>query len=190
MKLWLIRHGLTSLGERGCYQGRLDLGLSEAGRAALQTAAFSPDHVYVSPSRRARETAAILFPGAEQRVVPGLREMDFGLFEGRSWREMEHDPAYRAWIDGLCCGRCPEGENRAGFSARVLAAFNQILAREQGSERLVLVAHGGTQMALLEHWGVPERDYYRWQRPCGCGWELERMEDGSLLVLREVSFTK
>ena len=190
MKIWLIRHGLTSFGERGCYQGRLDGGLSVGGRAALQKADFAPAHVYISPARRARETAAILFPAAEQRVIPGLREMDFGLFEGRSWREMEDDPDYRAWIEGMCSGRCPEGEDRAGFSARVLAAFRQILEREQGSELLVLVAHGGTQMALLEQAGVPKRDYYCWQRPCGCGWELEQMDDGSLLVLREVSFLK
>ena len=37
---------------------------------------------------RARQTARILFPEAEQIVVPGLREMDFGTFEGRNYVEM------------------------------------------------------------------------------------------------------
>ena len=27
-------------------------------------------------------------------------------------------------------------------------------------------------MAILEKWGRPARDYYDWQRPCGCGWKL------------------
>ena len=62
MKLWLIRHGLTRLGEEKRYQGVLDEPLSERGRAELRRADFAPAHVYVSPMRRARETAAILFP--------------------------------------------------------------------------------------------------------------------------------
>jgi hypothetical protein len=40
------------------------------------------------------------------------------------------------------------------------------------SEDLIIVSHGGTQMAILERWGRPARDYYDWQRPCGCGWKL------------------
>ena len=93
MRVWLIRHGLTALGEAGKYQGRLDDGLSERGRAQLRSAAWTPSRVWVSPARRARETAAILFPESEQIMVPNLREMDFGAFEGRSWREMENDAA-------------------------------------------------------------------------------------------------
>ncbi|MCR5577563.1 MAG: histidine phosphatase family protein [Oscillospiraceae bacterium] len=190
MRVWLIRHGMTANGEQGRYQGRLDDALSEAGRAALRAADFSPAHVYVSPARRARETAAILFPGAERRVVPALREMDFGLFEGRSWREMEKDAAYRAWVDGGCVGRCPNGEDKAVYTARVNAAFSAILARERGNAELVIVAHGGTQMALLESRGEPARAYWQWQRPCGCGWLLEAEADGSLRVLEEVGFLR
>ena len=73
MKLWLIRHGLTKLGEEKRYQGALDEPLSERGCAELKRADFAPARVYVSPMRRARETAAILFPDAEQIAVPELR---------------------------------------------------------------------------------------------------------------------
>ena len=190
MRVWLIRHGLTALGEQGRYQGRLDDGLSKAGRAALRPADFTPAHVWVSPARRARETAALLFPDAEQRVVPALREMDFGDFEGRSWREMENNAAYRAWVDGGCTGRCPNGEDKAVFCARVNAAFSAILARERGSGELVIVAHGGTQMAILERWGETARAYWQWQRPCGCGWLLETEADGGLRVAEEVGFLR
>ena len=34
---------------------------------------------------------------------------------------MEHDAAYRAWVDGGCAGRCPGGEDRAEYTARVCA---------------------------------------------------------------------
>ena len=151
MKVWLIRHGLTRLGEEKRYQGRLDDGLSKAGRAALVRADFCPARVYVSPALRARETAEILFPGAEQVLCPELREMDFGSFEGRGWWEMEEDSEYRAWVDGGCLGRCPGGEDKAELTERVCRCFDRILKAETDTsdevENVVMVAHGGTQMA-------------------------------------------
>lgn len=186
MKLWLIRHGLTRIGAENRYQGALDEGLSDRGRAALKRADFTPVRVCVSPMRRARETAAILFPDSEQIVIPDLREMNFGDFEGRSWREMENDAAYRAWVDGGCAGRCPNGEDRAAFSRRVIRAVEVLLQTEDAP---VIVAHGGTQMAALERWGKPERAYYRWQTRCGCGWELD-WDGESLHVERELSFLR
>ena len=187
MKLWLIRHGLTRLGEEKRYQGALDDGLSDRGRAELKRADFTPPRVYVSPMRRAGETAAILFPDSEQILVPDLREMDFGDFEGRAWWEMENDAAYRAWVDGGCTGRCPDGEERAGFSSRVIQAMEALLKSRE--DELVIVAHGGTQMAVLERWGKPAREYYRWQTGCGCGWELN-WDGKSMYAEREVSFLK
>lgn len=192
MRIWLIRHGLTALGEEKRYQGVTDTPLCEAGRLALR-----PDdrfaRVYHSPLLRARETAEVLFPRAEKISVPELREMDFGAFEGRGWWEMENDPAYRAWVDGGCVGRCPEGENRAGFSERVQTAFAALVEREraEGASDLVIVAHGGTQMASLSRWGHPKKDYFKWQTPCASGWLLEDTNWPSRLdVIKEVSFVR
>lgn len=188
MKVLLIRHGLTPLGEAGKYQGSLDDGLSETGLRQLRRAARTPERVYVSPARRARETASVLFPDAEQIAVSDLREMDFGAFEGRSFREMENDPAYRAWVDGGCEGRCPGGEDRAAFSGRVCRALLEILDREAEAGAVVIVAHGGTQMAALERWGTPPRDYWRWQTACGRGWLLD-WNGETLRVSEEIGFT-
>ncbi len=176
MRIWLIRHGKTPLNEEGRYQGKLDTGLSEEGQRALRRADVSPARVYVSPALRARQTADILFPDADQVVAEGLREMDFGAFDGRGWWEMENDADYRSWVDGGCLGQCPGGEDRASCSARVCAAFARILdenLRDCRTDDLFIVAHGGTQMAVLEEWGRPARDYYAWQTPCGWCWCLE-----------------
>ena len=195
--LWLIRHGKTRLSEEGRYQGSLDEGLSVAGREALRKADFRPGQLFVSPARRARETAGILFPEAEQTVITDLREMNFGAFEGRGWWEMEQDSDYRAWVESGCSLRCPGGETRAEFSGRVCAAMEEILRafadREaRGSESTAaVVAHGGTMMAALERWGEPRRDYWRWQLPCGSGWELEwDPKRETLRALGEASFLK
>ena len=171
MLIYLIRHGATRYNEERRYQGLTDTPLSPAGRLALRRADFCPETVYVSPLLRARETAAILFPEARQAVIPGFREMDFGAFEGRTADEMEGDPAYRAWVEGGCTGRCPDGESLAEFSGRVWAAFVPLL--EVKPERLVIVAHGGIQMAVLERYARPRRGYFDWHAPCGGGFVLE-----------------
>ncbi len=193
MQIRLIRHGKTPQGERQQYQGSLDTSLSENGRKALRKAADLPEKVFVTPLKRTQETAEILFPGARQIIIPGLAEMCFGDFEGRSWKDMEQDAAYRNWVDGNCEGRCPGGEDRASFSIRVCRAFEDLLnqALKDGEPQLVIVAHGGTQMAVLERWGDRQRAYYEWQTACGNGWLLHTdCWPDSLQVIREIGYTK
>ena len=190
--IYLLRHGETAYNAEKRYQGVRDIPLSDAGRAKLRRADFSPRTVYVSPLCRARESASILFPTAAQTVVPGLREM---CFEGRNYEEMEHDPAYRAWVDGGCMGRCPGGESRAEFSERVCAAFERLAdaAVRAGENTLVIAAHGGTQMAVLERYAVPRRDYYAWCAPNGGGYILcaDRWQsEKTLELVREVRYEK
>jgi len=187
MLIYLLRHGETAWNTERRYQGLTDIPLSEKGRAALGQADFAPERVYVSPLRRAAETAAVLFPGAEQIAVPGLREMDFGAFEGRTADEMADDPAYRAWVEGGCSGRCPGGEDWAEFSERTCAAFSRLM--EDAPDPLVIVAHGGTQMAVLERYGRPARPRYRWLGRNGGGFLLkagDRREERALSLVREV----
>ena len=127
-EILLIRHGRTQGNEKHRYNGRTDEPLSSAGRAALAEKRFEPAPiVYITPMRRTKETAELLFPGARLLSVPGLREMDFGDFEGRSYADMEHDAAYRAWVDSGCLGPIPNGEGRAAFVPRCCAAFRAVL---------------------------------------------------------------
>ncbi len=189
----LIRHGATELSECRCYQGRLDTPLSEAGRNRLTASEDKHNIIYITDKTRTAETADILFPEAEQRVVSELREMDFGDFEGRNYRDMENDADYRAWVEGGCWGRCPNGENRAEFSTRVCGAFSALVekALAEGREELLIVAHGGTQMAVLERWGEPKNEYYAWCSAPGTGWRLDTANwPACLRVLGPVDYTK
>ena len=176
MKIYLYRHGMTRFNAERRYQGRgTDAPLSEHGKAALREQPFSPALVFVSPQLRARQTAALLFPGAEQQVVEEFAEMDFGAFEGRSWIEMEHDAAYRAWVAGGCEGRCPGGEDKAGFCRRVCGAFEALLSRLAPDENAstAIVAHGGTLQAVMERYALPERGFFDWRPPLGGGYALD-----------------
>lgn len=187
MLIWLLRHGLTELGAQKRYQGRLDTPLSPEGQDALQKAPFRPGKLYASPLLRAKETAEILFPEMEPVLIPELREMDFGEFEGKNWQELSYSAAYRAWVDGSCLGRCPGGEDKAGYCGRVCGAFEDLVrvCLEHNIASIAVVAHGGTQMAVLERWGTGDRSYWQWQRPCGCGWLLDTESWPQRLRIRE-----
>ena len=176
MRLLIMRHGSTAGNAARRYVGRqTDEPLSEEGRAACLHAGICPlvDTVYVSPLLRARQTAQLCFPHACLRPVPGLEEYDFGIFEGKSYRDMEHDLAYRAWVDGGWVGTCPGGESRAEFVARSNAAFASLLRRAAAHDEreVTVVAHGGTIMAAFSSFAhdapgtVPPGidDYFAWQ---------------------------
>ena len=175
MLIELYRHGATPGNARGCYIGRTDEALSESGRAALDVADETLSQVYVTPLLRTRQTARLLFPNAAQMVIDDLREMDFGIFEGKNYREMEDDARYRAWVASDCEDRCPEGERRDGFSARVCTAFEGIVddALRAGEKRIVFVVHGGTIMSVLAAYAMPHRPYFDWQTGSGMHWTVE-----------------
>ena len=174
MDVYLIRHGETVYNKLKKYQGQQEIPLSPEGREALRPAGFVPDQVYVSPLGRARETAEILFPGVKQIPVPGIMEMCFGKFEGQSYEDMEHDPVYVDWISRDAKGRCPGGESKTEFTQRVVQAMQQLveIGLKTPEKPLVIVAHGGTQMAAMEAMGRPAEDYYSWCAPNGCGYRL------------------
>ena len=195
MRIFLIRHGETALQPEKRYQGVTDAPLSSEGKQKLRKADFSPEIVYVTPMLRTRETAAILFPSAEQIAVPDLREMDFGVFEGRNYLEMEHDPDYRAWVDGMCLGRCPGGEKKDEYCERVCRAFSSLLEQAQSEERddIAIVAHGGTQMAVMERFAEEAQDYWTWQLPSGHGYLLEAenwAQNHRLRIIKQIRYTK
>lgn len=197
MTIYLLRHGETEYNAQKRYQGQRDIPLSARGRAALCRAEFDPDTVYVSPLTRARQTAQALFPGARQVVVPDLREMHFGVFEGRNYVEMEHDPDYLAWVASNCESPCPDGERKEDFARRSCAAFARLAddAFAEGRRLLVILAHGGTQMSVMERYALPRRDYYQWCGPNAGGFVLEAdpgvwAKEHTLRYLRTVRYTR
>ena len=186
MRIRLIRHGMTAGNAERRYVGVTDEPLSQEGREAAERHGkdLLLDRVYVSPLRRARETAAILFPNAEQIVVNDLREMDFGVFEGRSGDEMKNDPLYRAWVEDRCTGVCPGGESQEIFHARVGTAFTEtVLSLTSDATFLV---HGGVIMSVLWQFAEPKKDFYDWVAPNLSGYEADVSICGGAIALKNV----
>lgn len=174
MTVYLLRHGRTAWNDARRYLGKTDVPLCPEGAEELGRADFAPELVYTSPLLRARQTVLILFPTALLETVDALAEMDFGEFEGRSAEEMADDPVYRAWVEGGCAGRCPNGEGRADFCMRVCRAFEALVERAagEGRQELVIVAHGGTLRAVMERFSLPAFGYFDLSAPFGGGYAL------------------
>ena len=177
MTVFLIRHGQTQSNLERRYIGVSDESLCPAGREALAGLRLPEvERVYASPLRRCRETAALLYPGMEPVLVPGLRETDMGAFEGHTYEELKDDPTYQAWLDTAGMAAPPGGESREAVRRRAVAAFLSVV--EEPAERIALVIHGGTIMTLLEAL-EPSRRFYFWQVPNGGGYRC-RWADGAL----------
>ena len=155
MWIYLLRHGRTEYNAQKRYQGQRDIPLLPESAAQLRRAGFSPEVVYVTPLQRTSQTAKILFPDAKLVPVEGLKEMNFGRFEGQTFVQVEQDPEYLAWVQENEHAAHPDGERRSDFCNRVCKTLADLIdkALAEGQERLVIVAHGGTQMAALERFG-------------------------------------
>jgi len=167
VKVLLIRHGETAGNRERRYVGHNDEPLSAEGERQVRQMGICVEarQVFSSPLARAVQTARLLFPQAELILLPGLCEMDFGVFAGRAAGELRHDPAYREWLNSGCTMPCPGGEGMPGFTERVCAAFARAvsLSMENGSAYLAIVAHGGVLMAVMSRWARPVRPYFDWQ---------------------------
>jgi alpha-ribazole phosphatase len=173
MNVILMRHGRTAGNIDRRYNGRTDEPLCAEGIKLAIAGGADPGvrSLYVSPLKRAVETARIKFPNASHVICADLREMDFGDFEGRTADEMADDPAYIAWLDSNCTLRCPNGDQLGEFSDKVCRAFDAIvrLCIDKGERQLVIVAHGGSLMAILSRYGQPTRQYQEWYMDNCCG---------------------
>ncbi|MEA4968915.1 MAG: histidine phosphatase family protein [Candidatus Pelethousia sp.] len=171
--VYFIRHGSTAGNQEKRYIGRTDEPLCQQGEAqaaALAGAGFPAfDCIFSSPYLRCRQTAAILFPGRALILAPGLKECDFGLFEGKTADELSSSPEYVAWLDTGCITPLPGGESVMGFKARCCEAFLQAVAAISENGSAAFVIHGGCIMAILEQYALPKRTFYEYHIKNG-GW--------------------
>ncbi len=165
MKIYLVRHGKTQANIEFRYLGSTDQALASAGRAELlikQGTMPEVERVYVSPMLRARESAELLFPRQEAKVIEGLQECAFGEFEMRTYEELKDDPSYRNWIDLKGKSDIPGGESGMAFRQRTVEAFKRIIAEMEAAkvEVAAIVSHGGTIMTIMEAY-TTEYEFFR-----------------------------
>lgn len=190
IELFLIRHGETESNRTHRYLGRTEEPLSPTGRSTLEgirKRGMFPavDICFCSPMVRCRESAGILFPEQKPRVIEVWREIDFGDFEGKNYKELSGDPRYQEWIDSNGTMPFPHGESREHFVERCVRGYGRMAEILEGMPRVrraAAVVHGGTIMAILsrEYGG----EYFDYQIGNGCGFRC-RMERGRMIHIEE-----
>lgn len=141
MRYLLIRHPPVEVAPGTCY-GRMDLGLSAEGRAAVPRLAAAIRQagvavVWTSPALRCRVVAEA--SGAPVIVDARLLELDFGAWEGVAWDAVPRDALDRWAADPLGFAP-PGGETGAALIARV-SDLNAAIAAD--GRDCAIVSHGG-----------------------------------------------
>ena len=175
--LVLIRHGATKANNEHRYLGKTDEELSKEGETKLleyKKMCFFPkvDFLFSSPMKRCIQTAEILYPESKLVEIEEWKEIDFGIFEGKNYLELQRDKRYQEWIDSNGTLPFSEGESREVFIARCDRGFQKMIEKlkpikKEGHKTVGIIVHGGIIMALLSKYC--EGEYFDYQVPNGKG---------------------
>jgi probable phosphoglycerate mutase len=152
-RILAIRHGETAWNVETRIQGQLDIPLNATGqwqaqRVAQALAAHdSIAAIYSSDLLRALETARAISAStcAPLQTHTGLRERGFGIFEGKTFVEIEKEwpDESRRWRQREPHWAPPAGgESLTQLRERIVGTLHE-LATQHAGEQIVLVAHGG-----------------------------------------------
>ncbi|WP_030991059.1 bifunctional RNase H/acid phosphatase [Streptomyces sp. NRRL S-1813] len=197
----LLRHGETPLTpeKRFSGSGGTDPALSAAGRrqaeatAAGLAARGTIQAVVSSPLRRCQETAGAVAErlGLEVRIEEGLRETDFGAWEGLTFAEVRerHPDDLDAWLGSAKVAPTGGGESFATVSRRVAVARDKLLARYAG-KTVLLVTHVTPVKTLVRlALGAPPESLFRMELSAASLSVVAYYSDGnaSLRLLNDTS---
>ena len=154
MEIVFVRHGLPLRVEleTGIADPELAAeGHEQAAKMAAYLGVEDVEAVYVSPLRRALETARPLCKvlGLEAVVSEGVAEFDRNSREYVPVEELRatNDPRWEKLLRGEWDG---VDEDPSIFKARVVATVEDMIARHPGG-RVVVVCHGGVINQYLAH---------------------------------------
>jgi probable phosphoglycerate mutase len=157
LSLYLLRHGETEASLAGGYCGRLDPDLTPIGRQMAEDFAKAYQHhpwqdIYVSPMLRTRMTAQPLCEaaGKDMRLRDGLRELDFGDWEGKTPEEANRDypTDYARWLVDAGWNAPTGGERGIDVARRALGVLHEI-RRDWSAGDVLVVSHKATIRILI-----------------------------------------
>lgn len=162
MELYIVRHGETVWNAQNLLQGSTDIELSENGRALagetgenLEGTHF--DKIYSSPLIRAYETANLIRGHRNIPIIRDerLRELCFGVNEGKNMRKLlkdEEDPFHYLFKQPDLYQAPAGGETLEHVCGRAAEFMREIIEpQERETERIMIVAHGALNKAIMCH---------------------------------------
>ncbi|AOT68107.1 histidine phosphatase family protein [Geosporobacter ferrireducens] len=190
-KLYIIRHGETVWNAETRAQGAKNIQLNEKGLLQAQHLGkrmknYSIDAIYSSDLDRALSTAQAVAKEFQYKVniIPELREMSFGHWEGLTNREIQekHLTHYRIWRSKPHEAQIPGAEKLLDVQSRGLAALHRIV-EENPNKNVAVVSHGTAIKAILL--GLMDMDlsnFYRIRQDNACINVVEFREYGPVIV--------
>lgn len=178
MRLIMVRHGESHWNVEHRYQGQLDSGLTERGRAQAARAAEvlaeevgRVPTVWSSDLPRARDTAQAYADVTGATVIEDvrLRELGVGSWSGRTLAEIaqEFPDVVAASASGQDIRR-GDGETFAEQRERVVECLTEIAA-EEDLELALVFSHGGAiRVAAAHAAGVPSPGHDTMAPPSNC----------------------
>jgi broad specificity phosphatase PhoE len=156
-EILFIRHAETDMA--GTFCGHSDPELNVRGRLQLgelinRLRAENIGVVYTSDLQRAQTTGKVIAEAltVDCNVRSALREINFGQWEGLTWKEIEQrdEPYARRWITEYPRLSAPGGESFNDFERRVLeeVRFLSMKATTDG-RHIAVVTHAGVLRTVL-----------------------------------------
>ena len=155
--LYLMRHGQTLFNQRRKIQGWSDSPLTELGKKQplhakkyFEDHGIVFDHAYASTQERASDTLELALPTPmPYERLKGLKEMNFGLFEGESEDlhpprrpdQKTHEDTYVRF----------GGEAMEDVQTRISETLTEIMTREN-HENVLAVSHSGAMYFFALKW--------------------------------------
>ncbi|MDO4567343.1 MAG: histidine phosphatase family protein [Clostridia bacterium] len=180
MKLYLIRHGISTANVARRYAGVWDVELAPEGYAALEELKASGIYpsaegkaLYTSGMKRTEQTFRVIFGDLPHEVCAALKEMDFGDFEQRPYEELMLDESYLDWARSESWDTpCPNGESKRMVIERAHAAAMALAATGRDA---IVVCHGAVTALLMSRlFGAGDgSDYFDYLPSQGTGYVID-----------------
>lgn len=154
-RLYLMRHGQTLFNVRRKIQGHSDSPLTPLGiRQAEQVASYfndkQLDHAYCSTAERSSDTIELVLKDAlPYQRLKGLKEMNFGSFEGES---EDLNPKDKSLYTHFFVPY--GGESREEVGRRMTQTLTDLMEKDD-HHRVLAVSHAGASTTFLALWQDP-----------------------------------
>jgi len=192
VQIVLVRHGATDWNLEHRCQGSSDRDLSDVGRRQAEQLGDrlrqeTIHGVYASHLRRARRTAEFISGHHKLPVIieESIRELDHGHLEGLTFNEIKQNYGdfLTRWRTEPAELRVPGGERLADVAERAWLGLNQIVARHDAADTIVVVSHNFPIVGIVCRITGTHLNQYRnfHLDPCGMS-RLHHNGDGSWQV--------
>jgi len=153
----LVRHGETDWNRIKRIQGQRQVSLNEEGIAQSleiekELRLVNIDEIYSSDLKRSIQTATIInrSRGMPITKLSGLREMNYGDWEGRMWEDIYRDNPYlnESWESLGNKFKAIGGESASQFRKRVTKTFENMVTTTTASN-ILIVSHAQVMKMIL-----------------------------------------